>query len=891
MRFFLLLALSASLFAQAVPPGPGFIPFAGASSGVGDDGPAVHATLGYPEALTLDAQGNLYIADFAFARVRKVTPAGTITTVAGNGVDGFSGDGGLAASAQLSSPTGVATDSSGNLYIADGPNARIRRVSPKGVITTFAGTGDSTILSPWQIAIDSKGNLYAADGDQTNVRKIDANGKITPVAGNGRMGFSGDGGEATMAMIVAIGVAVDGAGDLLIAGGGKIRKVTPDGIISTLADGTGASNQFTGGMLSIASDGTIYMADTANERVLKFSSDGTGMEVVAGTGVIGFSDGCMQPGTPRAVDSQLFNPQSVVVSASGTVYIADSGNERVRKVTPDGLIATVAGPNLGFSGDGGAALSAGLSSPQQIAVDSAGAIYIADSQNNRIRKITPDGVIQTIAGDGGPTSADDPACFAPNAAFLRTPSGVAVDHNGTVFIADTGNNRIREITAGGKVSTIAGTGQAGYAGDGGPAAAATLNAPTSLAVDAAGNLFVSDSGNYVVREITPDGKIESLNPNQAGGVAVDADGNFYVGGPLFVYRKSPNGDVQVVAGTGDFQSSIVPGGPFNGPADLGFAGSIAIAPDGTLAIGDTEANRVQRVSASCAVDDPAMAIPGGVAYDAEGNLYVSEGEGSAVWMLPAGAVPPPQGPAPVLGDVGIFNAASFEVVPPGLGEPPGPTRREPIAAGEILVLHGICMGPASVLTGHFDSNGVLSGSLGATEVTFDDVPAPLLFVQSGQIELVAPYEIANKSVTSMRVTNQGHSTTLQVDVIDGRAGIFTVDGLQAAAANSDGTLNSAANPAARGELIALYATGLGQTKPPGVDGKIVKGLAATVAPVAASIGGQSAKVVFAGDAPGFVGLSQINVMVPQGITPGLSVQVSLTVAGNLSAQMVTIAVK
>jgi uncharacterized protein (TIGR03437 family) len=892
VRFLFLLALNAALFAQAVPPpGPGFIPFAGLSSGVGDNGPAIYATLGYPEALTLDTQGNLYIADFASGRVRKVTPTGTITTVAGNGVDGFSGDGGLAASAELSSPAGVAVDSSGNLYIADGPNARIRRVSPQGIITTFAGTGDSTILSPWQIAIDSKGNLYAAAGDQTNVRKIDPSGTITPVAGNGQMGFSGDGGEATAAMIVAIGVAVDGTGNLLIAGGGKIRKVTPQGIISTLVDGTGASNQFTGGMLSIASDGTIYMADTANERVLKFSSDGTGMEVVAGTGMTGFSDGCMQPGTPRAVDAQLFNPQSVLVNASGTVYIADSGNERVRKVTPDGLIATVAGPNAGFSGDGGPALAAGISNPQQIAVDSGGAIYIADSQNNRIRKITPDGLIQTIAGDGGPTSADDPACFAPNAAFLRAPSGLAVDHAGKVFIADTGNNRIREITAGRTVSTIAGTGQAGYAGDGGPAAAATLNGPSSLAVDGAGNLFVSDSGNNVVREITPDGKIESLSQTQAGGVAVDAAGNFYVGGPLFVYRKSPDGVIQVVAGTGDFQSSIVPGGPFNGPADLGFAGSIAIGPDGTLAVGDTEANRVLRVSASCAVDDPAMETPGGVAYDAKGNFYVSGEYGSAVWMLPAGAVPPPQGPAPVLGDLGVFNAASFEVVPPGLGEPPGPTGREPIAPGEILVLHGICMGPASALFGHFDSNGVLSGSLGATEVTFDDVSAPLLFVQSGQIELVAPYELANKNVTTMRVSNQGHSTTLQVDVIDGRAGIFTVDGLQAAAANSDGTLNSAANPASRGELIALYATGLGQTKPPGIDGKIVKGLATTLAEVTASIGGRAAKVVFAGDAPGFVGLSQINVIVPQGITPGLSVQASLTVAGNVSAQTVTIAVK
>jgi hypothetical protein len=144
MRFVPLFALSASLFAQAVTPGPGFVPFAGANSGVGDNGPAILATLGYPEALTLGAQGNLYIADFAFARVRKVTPAGNITTVAGNGVNGFSGDGGLATSAELSSPTGVAVDSSGNLYVADGPNARIRRVGRSPAEgRTYAGAGIS----------------------------------------------------------------------------------------------------------------------------------------------------------------------------------------------------------------------------------------------------------------------------------------------------------------------------------------------------------------------------------------------------------------------------------------------------------------------------------------------------------------------------------------------------------------------------------------------------------------------------------------------------------------------------------------------------------------------------------------------------------------------------
>jgi len=902
---FCFLALGVSLCGQAVPPGPGFVPFAGVTSGVGDGRAAVSATLSYPQALALDALGNLYIADFGAARVRKVTPGGIISTVAGTGVNGFSGDGVLATSAELSSPTGVALDSAGNIYIADGPNSRIRRVSPAGNITTFAGTGDPLILRPWQIAIDSKGNLYAADGDQTNVRKIDPSGKITPFAGTGQQGYSGDGGPATSAMIVAIGVAVDAVDNVLIAGGTKIRKVTPGGTISTFADVSSANSVFGGGMLSIAADGTVYMADSLYYRVVKLAADGTNMQTVAGTGVYNYTEGCGTPAAPFkkiATNAQLAQPQAVLVDGSGSVYIADSGNQRVRKVTRDGLITTIAGPNPGFSGDGGPASEAGLSNPMGMAFDSTGTVFIADSGNNRIRKITPDGVIHTIAGNGGPTSVDDPACFAPNSAFLNKPSAVAVDQNGNVFVADTRNNLIREIAADGTLSVIAGTGQAGYSGDGGLAIDAALNVPSSVAVDAAGNVFFSDSANFsgnsidnAIREITLDGKIKTVTQvAETGGVAVDRAGNFYFGGSFSLYRKNPKGDVQVVAGTGDFQTTIVPGGAFNGPADLGVAASIAVSPDGTLAIADPLSHRVQRVSTNCTVDDPAELFPGGVAYDAKGNLYVSDVFGAAIWMLPAGAVPPPQGPTPMVGAFGFFNAASFELIPPGIGEPPGPSATEPLVPGEILILHGICMGPASTVFGHFDSNGVLPTQLAGTKVTFDGVSAPLLYVQSGLIELIAPYELARNNVTTMTLTYQGHSTSGLFSVAPGLGGIFTVGGLgfgQAAAANADGTMNSSANPVGRGKLIALYATGLGQTNPAGVDGKVVKGLVKTVAPVSVTIGGQTAKVTFAGDAPGFVGLSQINVLVPQGVPPGSAVPVSMLVNGNVSAQTVTIAVK
>ncbi len=278
MRFVIWLTILGSCAsAQIPPPGPGFVLFAGGKAG-GDGASAIVATLEYPQSLAFDAQGNLYIGDSSAARVRKVSTAGIITTVAGNGVNGFSGDGGLATSAQISSPNGLAVDSAGNLYIADGPNGRIRRVSTIGIITTFAGDGNLETLWPGQIAIDSNGNLYAVNADQTSVRKIDAQGVITPFA-----------------QVPADGVAVDAAGNVLIVGAGSIQRVTPDGKISPF---TGLGG-FVGGSLAVGPDGRVAMVDYPSNRILQFSADGTTMQVIAGIGAMGFSDGCGTAEAPR----------------------------------------------------------------------------------------------------------------------------------------------------------------------------------------------------------------------------------------------------------------------------------------------------------------------------------------------------------------------------------------------------------------------------------------------------------------------------------------------------------------------------------------------------------------------------------------------------------------
>lgn len=331
-----------------------------------------------------------------------------IATIAGNGSQEFSGDGGPAATAGLNHPRGLAVDLGGNIYISDVDNRRIRRVSPGGMIST--------------------------------------------VAGNGNSGYSGDGGPAVNA---------------------------------SLSDVTG---------LALDAAGNLYIADASNRRVRKVTPGGT-ITTVAGTGVEGFSG----DGGP-ATAAQLGRPTSVIFSA-GNLFIADSSNQRVRRVSSDGTITTVAGNGIaGFSGDGGPATSASLATPLGMALDSLGNLYMADGDNNRIRRISQNGVITTVAGNGIGRFAGDQG-LATNA-LLNVPEDVAVDGAGNLFIADAGNNRVRKVDAFGIISTVAGTGVDGFSGDGGPAGQAMLSFPWGLTTNAAGNVYIADRVNNRVRMVS-----------------------------------------------------------------------------------------------------------------------------------------------------------------------------------------------------------------------------------------------------------------------------------------------------------------------------------------------------------------------------------------------------
>jgi DNA-binding beta-propeller fold protein YncE len=497
--------------------------------------------------VAVDSLGNVYVADKSNHRIQKFTSNGTFVTKWGSY---GSGDG------QFNGPNGVAIDSSGNVYVADGGNFRIQKFKRVTSVNTGTISGKVTksdgstaiqgalieLLSSGVIAssmtTDTSGNYSmtiatgtydvraSSSGYQTQTKtgytvtagttttvnfKLDVEkvGIITTIAGTGTAGYSGDGGQATSAQLNGpISVAIDSYGNLYIADYAslRIRKVSPSGIITTVAgtgvagysgDGGQAISAQLYGPISIAIDGSgnLYFADFYNYRIRKVDTSGI-ITTVAGTGTQGYSgDG------GNATSAQINKSYGVALDSSSNLYVADSDNHRIRKVSPSGIITTVAGTGTaGYSGDGGNATSAQLNNPYSVAIDSSGNLYIADYSNSRIRRVSTSGIITTFAGTGSAGYSGDGGS-ATSAQFYG-PYGVVIDSSSNLYIADYGNHRVRKVSTSGIITTIAGTGSAGYSGDGGSAISAQLNYPMGVTVDSYGNLYIADKSNYRIRKVT-----------------------------------------------------------------------------------------------------------------------------------------------------------------------------------------------------------------------------------------------------------------------------------------------------------------------------------------------------------------------------------------------------
>jgi sugar lactone lactonase YvrE len=549
----------------------------------GDGGAATAAKLHAPHGVAIDDAGNLFIADTYNHRIRKVdATTGVISTIAGAGSygnccsGGLSGDGGPAVQAELFQPAKLRFDAAGNLYFSDSYNQRVRRIdAATGIITTVAGTGASgtcagfagdgglasaaAFCHPNGLVFDGGGNLVVVDQCNHRIRRIDAaTGVVITVAGagpNGAFGcangtFDGDAPApaTTKHLSSPFDVAVDSTGNLYIADtfNNRVRLVDPAGTMTTLIDLTVPLGPSLPGQLNSPSDvvvdvaGNRILADTGNNRVIMIDPTGV-ITTVAGTGTAGNTG----DGGPAA-SAHLNGPRGLARDAVGNLYIADSGNHVVRKVTPAGIISTFAGNGTAGAADGLPATAGQLNAPRGLAWDGFN-LYIADTGNHLVRRVDRFGVIMTFAGTGSPGHSGDGR--QARMARLKSPSDVTVLIVGSdvaLYIADSGNNRIRQVDPFGTITTVVGTGEAGSTGDGGPATLARINGPTSVWVDAAG-LWLADSSGFRVRRVSgPLGLISTVagtgQPGFSGdggpatlaqignvdGITVDASGDLYL---------------------------------------------------------------------------------------------------------------------------------------------------------------------------------------------------------------------------------------------------------------------------------------------------------------------------------------------------------------------------
>jgi len=707
------------------------------------------------------------------------------------------------------------------------------------VITTVAGGGSAVednvpatsayLVAPEGVAVDAAGRLYIADTYRYQVRRV-TNGIITTIAGNGTLGSSGDNGRAVNGQLYyPNSVAVDTSGNNLYVSEGnyegfssnRVRRIV-SGVITTAA-GDGSSSGPLGDNgpatsahltepygVALDSAGNLYISDAGNNRVRKVVNGV--ISTVAGNGTRGYGgDG------GSATVAEIDDVSGLAVDSAGAVYIADTANHRVRKVA-NGIITTIAGTGIaGFSGDNGPALGAQVNTPVGIAIDSAGNLYIAESGNSRIRKVT-NGIIATVAGNGvyGYSGDNGPATSAQ----IR-PNSVAVDALGNIYIAET--TRIRKVSNG-VIATIAGNGTLGFSGDGGPATSAQLTDVSGVAADGAGNLYIADFYNHRIRVLVPDASCSySVIPTS---LQVPASG-----AGLTVNIQTSASCSWTIIGLPDWIT--VSGAASN-------TGSSTV----TLAVASNSgAPRSAQISVA--------------------GIAVMFNQASNLLLVSAG---------------GVVNDASY---------------MSPVAPGSIAAIFGNFLLPAPLQA----TSLPIPTSLGGLSFQFTGTPSiPLFYVNFGQVNGQVPWELAGQSQTTITATQKGQTSSPQTVTLASYApGIFAANAEgagQGAILDSNYHLVDVTNPATAGStLLQIYCTGLGPVTNQPATGVPAPSnpLSQTTTQPMVTIGGVTANVQFSGLAPGFVGGYQVNALVPLTSAKGNAVPVVISIGG-VQSNTVTIAV-
>ena len=493
--------------------------------------------------MALDVNGTLYVADYDNHLIRKISPAGVVTTLAGRADEPGNTDG-VGTAASFRGPMGIAVDTSGIVYVADTGNRAVRRITADGAVTTMALTGAS-LSEPRGIAVDASGVITIADYGSHTIRSISTNGAVATLAGTLSSPGTTDGTGSAARFHFPSAVAATSAGVLYVADteNDTIRAIASGAAVTTVAgqagrtssvDGQGAAARFDDPFAAaVDTDGVVYVADASAHVIRRITPDGVVTTYAGSPGSYGSADG-------MRADARFYSPFGVAVDRAGNVYVADSLNSTVRKIAPGGIVTTLAGTaRVGGSSDGTGA-AARFSQPFGIAADADGHVYVSDATANTIRKISAAGVVTTLAGRAGAAGSTDGTGAA---ARFVVPYGVAVDATGTVFVVDHGNHTIRRITPEGVVTTLAGT--AGSAGStDGSGSASRFRYPSGVAVDREGNLFVADTDNHLVRQVSPAGEVTTVggsgSPGSTDGVgtaarffnpkgiAADAAGRIYV---------------------------------------------------------------------------------------------------------------------------------------------------------------------------------------------------------------------------------------------------------------------------------------------------------------------------------------------------------------------------
>ncbi len=666
------LALEALESREVFSASPTISTFAGTGTVAGTGGkfgPATAGQLNFPQGMAVDAHGDVFIADAGNDLVREVTSTGTITTFAGNGAKGYTGDNGQALKAELNDPVAVAVDAHGDVFISDAGNQVIRKVSPSGIITTFAGTlnspgysGDgkaataAKLNSPGGIAVNAAGDLFIADTVNNVVREVSTAGIITTFAGNGTAGYAGNGKAATQAELsTPTDVAVDSSGNVFIADSNNnaVREVLTTGIIRTIA-GTGTpgyagdGGRATKALLDVPvgvavdSSGNVWISDNANDIVREVSGSTGVIHTVAGNGTYGYSgDGDGAPAT----QAELNGVRGLLVY-QGNVLIADQYNDVIRQLTLTTLSPLTITPSLLPTG------RVGVAYHQQLTAKGGTAPYTFTLLSGTL----PPGLTLSSTGliTGMPTAFDTfnftvqvsdnnhlsatlNFSLQINSSFTignliatgnATPTGMAMDAKGDLFFADSLANRVYEVTTTGKFRLVAGNGAAGFRGDHGYATAAELNHPVAVAVDGKGDVFIADEDNQVIREVSPTGIISTLagTPGKAGytgnngpankaeldepiGLAVDSSGDVFIADGLnnAVREVSTSGTITTVAGNGT--AGYTGDTKQATAAQLDFPVALALDPSGNLYIADLGNDVVRKVT------------PGGIISTFAGNGF------------------------------------------------------------------------------------------------------------------------------------------------------------------------------------------------------------------------------------------------------------------------------